>query len=87
MEGANQNPASTGFAVYVVALSRRDHQPLVLDFNLETLPRLEACVLKPTARDLEPRVERWIGAVAVQLQTSVAPRVLNRDMSLGMSRT
>jgi hypothetical protein len=57
----------------------------VLDFDLEALAGLEAGVFEPTAGDFEPREKRRVGAVAaVGLPGAIAPRVLNRDMSLGM---
>ena len=68
--------------------SWRDHKPLVLHFNLESLARHEAGLLEPTARDLEPREERRVGAIgAVGFPLAIAPRLLNGDMPLGMSGT
>jgi len=59
-----------------------------LDFDLETLARHEAGMLEPTARDLEPREERRIGAIAaVGLPSAIAPGLLSGDMPLGMSGT
>ena len=68
--------------------SVRDDEFAFVDFDLESLARHETGLFEPPAGYLEPGEERRIGAVAaIGLPLAIAPRLLNGDMSLGVSGT
>lgn len=61
-----------------------DDELAELDFDLESLVRHEAGLLKPSAGELEPRHERRGGASARRVGAP-AWRLLNRDAARGVS--
>jgi hypothetical protein len=62
--------------------SGRNHNPRVLDLDLEALPGFEAGVFEPASRELEPGDERRVGAAFERVGLPAA-RLLNRDAAQG----
>jgi len=78
------NPASAEFTAYELRSCVRDDELACVDFDLESLVRHESGLLEPSARELEPRHERWCGPSARRVG-SPAGRLLNRDAARGVS--
>jgi hypothetical protein len=55
-----------------------------MDLDPHALPCLEARELKPPARELDPRIKRWLG-VGSRIDAPVSPRLLDGDVPLGVS--